>query len=67
VTLFEGIEHGEEIVVDPRVVADSYRARVQSFLETLRHGCTEKNIDYQRMQLSEPFDRALTAYIGRRR
>jgi uncharacterized protein (DUF58 family) len=67
VTLFEGMERGEEIVVDPRVVAESYRARFHRFLETLRHGCTEKNIDYQRMQLSDPFDRALTAYIGRRR
>ena len=67
VTLFEGMERGEEIVVDPRVVAESYRARFRDYLERFRHGCTEKNIDYERMQLSDPFDRALTAYIGRRR
>jgi hypothetical protein len=48
-------------------VADSYRARFRAFLEQLRKGCTEKNIDYERMQLSDPFDRALTAYLGRRR
>jgi len=67
VTLFEGIERGEEIVVDPRLMAESYRTRFRQFLERLRKGCTEKNIDYERMQLSDPFDRALTAYLGRRR
>ena len=66
VTLFEGMERGEQVVVDPRVVAESYRTRFRTYLERLRRGCTEKNIDYQRLQLSEPFDRALTAYLGRR-
>jgi len=67
VTLFEGIERGEEVVVDPRLMAESYRARFRQFLERLRKGCTEKNIDYQRMLLSDPFDHALTAYLGRRK
>ena len=67
VTLFEGMERGEEIVVDPRTIATSYRARFAAYLATLRRGCTEKSIDYERMQLAEPFDKALTAYLGRRR
>jgi len=67
VTLFEGIERGEQIVVDPRLMAESYRARFRQYLERFRKGCTEKGIDYERMQLSDPFDRALTAYLGRRR
>ncbi|MBL7222439.1 MAG: DUF58 domain-containing protein [Candidatus Brocadiae bacterium] len=67
ITLFEGMERGEEVVVDPRIVAEGYRARLRQHLESLRRGCTEKNIDYERMQLSEPFDKALTAYLGRRR
>ena len=67
ITLFEGMERGEEVIVDPRVVAASYRTRFRNYLEQLRRGCTEKNIDYERMMLSEPFDKALTAYLGRRR
>ena len=67
VTLFEGMERREELILDPRIVAESYRLKVRQFLERLRRGCTEKNIDYERMQLSDPFDRALTAYLGRRR
>lgn len=67
VTLFEGIERGEEVVVEPNVVAEAYRRRFRQFLDEVRHGCTEKNIDYYRMLLSEPFDKALTAYLARRK
>jgi len=67
ITLFEGIERGEEVIADPRVVAEGYRRRFQQYLTEFRQGCTEKNIDYQRMLLSEPFDQALTAYLGRRK
>jgi len=67
VTLFEGMERGEQVVVDPRVIAEGYRASVGAYLEGVKRGCAEKNIDYQRMLLSEPFDRALTAYLGWRR
>ena len=67
VTLFEGMERREELVIDPRVVAEGYRRRLQEFLDALRRGCTEKNIDYERMLISDPFDRALSAYLGRRK
>lgn len=67
VTLFEGLERGEEVVADPRVVAESYRRRLERFLEELRRGCTEKAIDYEQMLLSQPFDQALTSYLGRRK
>lgn len=66
VTLFEGMERGEEVVIDPRIMAESYRRSFHEFMESLRQGCTEKSVDYERMMLSEPFDRALSAYLARR-
>jgi len=66
VTLFEGIERGEELIADPRVVARGYRLRFQRFLDEFRRGCTEKNIDYELMRLSTPFEKALTTFLGRR-
>jgi uncharacterized protein (DUF58 family) len=66
ITMFEGVEGDEQIVADPRLVAEAYRRRMRSYLEELRRGCTEKSIDYRRMMLSEPFDRALTAYLSLR-
>lgn len=67
ITMFEGLERGEQVVIDPHIMAEGYRRRMSSFLEELKHGCLEKNVDYQRMLLSEPFDRAFTAYLARRR
>lgn len=67
ITLFEGMERGEQVVVDPHVMAEGYRQRMSMFLGELKRGCLEKNVDYQRMLLSEPFDRAFTAYLARRK
>jgi uncharacterized protein (DUF58 family) len=67
VTLFEGMERGEELIVDPRVVAEGYRQRFGEFLARIKRGCTEKDIDYELMRLSQPFDRALTSFLARRK
>lgn len=67
ITLFEGMEDGVEVIADPHVVAQGYRAAFRDYLERFRQGCLEKNIDYERMLLSDPFDRALTTYLARRK
>ena len=67
ITMFEGMERGEQIIVDPRIMAQGYRLRFEEYLQSLRRGCREKNIDYQRMMLSEPYERTLTAYLTRRK
>jgi hypothetical protein len=61
------MERGERIVADPRIVGEGYRARFRQYQETLKRGCMEKNIDYQMMLMSEPFDRALITYLARRK
>ena len=65
--MFEGMERGEQIIVDPRIMAQGYRLRFEEYLQSLRRGCREKNIDYQQMTLSEPYERTLTAYLTRRK
>jgi len=67
VTLFEGMERGEELILDPQVVAEGYRQRFREFLSRMKRGCTEKDIDYELMRLSQPFDRALTGFLARRK
>jgi len=47
-------------------VGQAYRARFREYLENVRRGCAQKNIDYERMRLSVPFDRALTNLLARR-
>ena len=67
ITLFEGMEGEVELIADPHVVARGYREAFSEYLERFRRGCLEKNVDYERMLLAEPFDRALTAYLARRK
>lgn len=67
VTLFEGMERGEELILDPQVIAEGYRQRFREFLSRIKRGCTEKDIDYELMRLSQPFDRALTGFLARRK
>jgi len=67
VTRFEALERSQEIVADPRVVGEGYRAAFRRYLGEFRRGCTEKGIDYERVLTREPFDRCLTAYLGRRK
>ena len=67
ITMFEGIERAEQVIVDPHIIAQGYKVHFDEYLESLRRGCVEKNIDYQRMLLSEPYDRALTGYLTRRK
>jgi len=52
--------------VDPRVIAEGYRQRFGEFLTKIKRGCTQKDIDYELMRLSLPFDRALTGFLARR-
>jgi len=67
VVRFEDLEGDDAVVADPAVVADGYRAAFKGYLDALRRGCRENAIDYELMWLSEPFDRALAAYLARRR
>jgi uncharacterized protein (DUF58 family) len=67
VMLFEGMERGEQVVVDPRLMAHDYRHRFAEYLEKMKKGCAAKNIDYQRLMMNEPFEKALTMYLGWRK
>jgi len=44
---FEDMETAERITVDPRALADSYRAALREFMDGLRAGCAELKIDYR--------------------
>ncbi len=61
------LESGRELTVDPRVVAGDYRRLWQRRTAALERGCTEALVDYCRVSTATPFDRALFAYLERRR
>jgi uncharacterized protein (DUF58 family) len=65
-TLFQDIESGERMLSDGGEVRGEYLAALRGFLVELQDGCRHRSIDYALMDTSQPFDRALTAYLAHR-
>jgi uncharacterized protein (DUF58 family) len=65
-TLFEDMETGEELEIDPSAVRDAYLARMDDLVAFYRKGLTEVGIDYQMLNTRTPYNEALSAYLQRR-
>ena len=64
--LFEDMETGRRILSDPRAYKKTYQKQLGEYLNTLKQGCLQHNIDYVRITTSTPYDAALTSYLSRR-
>jgi uncharacterized protein (DUF58 family) len=68
---FEGLELFDVVRCNPRALREGYLAALGAYLEEVRWGCAQHNVDYALVRTSQPLDAALTAYLcsrlGRRR
>lgn len=60
---FVDLEGGAEVVADPSVVQGTYLQGLHQHLQTIKDGCRKFQIDYRQTLLSEPFEKALSAYL----
>jgi uncharacterized protein (DUF58 family) len=65
-TLFQDLETGEELEIDPVAVRKTYLERMQSLAAFYRKGLTEIGADYHLIDTAEPYETALSAYLNRR-
>ena len=65
--LLVDMETGNTLPVDTRQVAGSYAQRVRDWTRLLRRACLDLRIDYVDMDTATPFDKALTAFLAKRR
>ena len=65
-TLFEGLEDLNEIVVNPPSLRAGYLEELNTFLEQLRRSCRNNRFDYIRLDTSDKLDVALSAYLAKR-
>ncbi len=65
-TLFEGLEGYDELLVNPRALRDAYLEEIETFQEQLKRTCRNARIDYVRIDTSQRLDVALTAYLAAR-
>ncbi len=61
------MESDEELTLDPRVVGGEYRRAFADHCRRFERGCREGLVDYHRITTDTPFDRALFAYLEKRR
>jgi uncharacterized protein (DUF58 family) len=65
-TLFRGLEEYPPLLTDPRGLRKSYLEQFEAFVDGLRRGCRQQNIDYVQMRTDTRLDVALSSYLGHR-
>lgn len=63
---FVDMETGADLITDPIVVREAYREAVENYLEALKHGCREFDIDYRLTYLDESYEAVLTSFLLQR-
>ncbi len=64
--VFKDMETDEELTTQPYQIKAAYAEAVESFTETLKKECRERNIDYMLLDTAQPFDTALVQYLSKR-
>ena len=64
---FEDLESGARLRCDARSVRRAYRAQVAAFLDEVKKTAGTGGIDYCLCDTSQPLDRALVAYLAKRK
>jgi len=64
---FEDLESKARLQTFPQSIRDSYRKRVAEFLDEVQKTAGKSGIDYCLLDTSQPLDKALIAYLARRK
>ncbi|WP_161888049.1 DUF58 domain-containing protein [Pontibacter russatus] len=64
--VFVDMETGQELKLQPSQVREHYRAAVESYKRELELKCGQYRIDFVPVDISEPFDKVLYAYLVKR-
>lgn len=64
---FKDMETGEEMLTQPYQIQASYSKAVKEFVAKIKRECRNHNIDYNLIDTSTPFDKALQDYLTKRK
>ncbi len=65
-TRFEGLELAEQLRCNPRALREGYLAAIGDYLEEVRRGCSQHNVDYVLLRTSQSLEAALSAFLSNR-
>ncbi|MFU8804664.1 MAG: DUF58 domain-containing protein [Bradymonadaceae bacterium] len=62
-TIFEGLEGEDDLLVDPDDLRDAYNTRMREHLDWVEHQCREGDVGYQRFLTSDPLEEVCLRYL----
>lgn len=65
-SIFEGMEGEEPITAEPNALRKEYLNAFSQYVELLKRGCRELNMDYQQLPTDQPIDTAISRYLAQR-
>ncbi|HWG42699.1 MAG TPA: DUF58 domain-containing protein [Gemmataceae bacterium] len=65
-TRFKDMEGVGRLTANPKSLRQRYLTRINTFLDTLKAICFERNISYNLANTTEPYDQFLAAYLEKR-
>ncbi len=63
-TLFDGLEAGGELLVEPRGLRRRYLEEVRRFTDQIKAACRQMRMDYELADTSHPLDEVLTTFLA---
>lgn len=64
--IFKDLETADEITTQPYQIQKAYKEAMEHFIYKIKSECLNSNIDYNLIETSTPFDKALFGYIQKR-
>lgn len=65
--IFKDMESEEEISTQPYQIQKAYKQAMEEFIVKIKKECLNSNIDYNLIETTTPFDKALMSYIQKRK
>jgi len=65
-SIFKDLETGEEITTQPYQIQKAYKEAMSDFVQKIKTECLNSNIEYNLIDTSMPFDKALFSYLQKR-
>jgi len=64
--IFKDLETGDELTTQPYQIQKAYREAMGEFINRIKAECLNSNIDYNLIETSDAYDKALLRYIQKR-
>ena len=62
-TRFEDMEEPGSVLAEPGLIRDRYRQALDEFLEQIRRGCLEFQVDYRLLTTEDDFEKVLADFL----